>query len=162
MRFHKITHFDTSNGIGVREVLWVSGCEHHCKNCHNPETWDRFSGKEFTNKDFNNLIKNLDKDYIDGITFSGGDPLAPYNIATVTLIAKYIKENFPSKTIWCYTGYSWEEVNDLEIMKYINVLVDGEFKEELKNITLLFKGSENQRVINVDKTRETGEICILI
>lgn len=169
MNYQTITHEDMVNGPGLREVLWVSGCEHHCKNCQNPQTWCRTSGEPFTEEAEAELFDWLSRDYIDGVTFSGGDPLAPYNRDEVTRLCKKIRSMYnmsrgskkkPVKTIWVYTGYLYEEVKDLEIMQYINVLVDGEFMQELYKPGLDWKGSSNQRVINVQKTREHGEIVL--
>lgn len=169
MNFHTITKEDMVNGPGLREVLWVAGCEHHCKECHNPETWCRTGGEPFTPEVENELFEELAKDYVSGITFSGGDPLAPYNVEEVTRLCKKIRslynmtkgsKNKPLKTIWVYTGYLYEEVANLEIMKYINVLVDGEFKKDLYSSRLMWKGSANQRVIDVPKTRKTGDIIL--
>ena len=169
MNYQTITHEDMVNGPGLREVLWVSGCEHHCKNCHNPQTWCQTGGELFTEIVENELFDNISKDYIDGITFSGGDPLAPYNRDEVTRLCKKLRSMYnmnrgskekPAKTIWIYTGYKYEEVKNLEVMKYINVLVDGEFMQELYSPDLNWKGSSNQRVINVQKTRKAGKIVL--
>ena len=135
------------NGDGLRVVLWVAGCTHHCKNCQNPETWDIKSGIPFDKHAKEEIFNDLKKDYISGITFSGGDPLHPKHRKEVLELAKEIKEKFPTKTVWCYTGFLYEEVKDIENLKYIDVLVDGEFKEELKDVNLPWVGSSNQRVI---------------
>lgn len=161
MNFHKITTNDIANGRGVRVVLWVSGCNHKCKECHNPQTWDINSGIPFTENDYTTLYKALDKPYIDGITFSGGDPLHPNNRETVYNISTQLKKDLPSKTQWLYTGYSWEDIYNLPIMNNLDVLVDGEFKIDLKDITLLFKGSSNQRLIDVQATIKNNNEIIL-
>lgn len=169
MNYHTITKEDMVNGPGLRTVLWVSGCEHHCPNCHNPETWCKSSGEPFDENAERIIFEELEKDYISGITISGGDPLAPYNVEKVTEICKKIRKKYnllkdsakkKCKTIWVYTGYSYEEVKELEIMKYINVLVDGEFKQALYSPNLDWKGSSNQRVINIPKTRENHEVIL--
>ena len=160
MNYHNITTEDVLNGDGLRTVLWVAGCSHHCPFCQNPETHDPCSGIEFDNEAYKELIEDLSKNYISGLTFSGGDPLYEGNRETVTALAKDIKEQFPKKSIWCYTGYEYEEVKDLEIMQYIDVLVDGRYIEALRDTTLWWKGSSNQRVIDVQKTREIGNICL--
>lgn len=147
MNYHNITHDDMLNGDGLRVVLWVAGCTHHCKNCQNPETWDINGGIPFDKNAKEEIFNDLKKDYISGITFSGGDPLHPKHRKEVLELAKEIKEKFPTKTIWCYTGFLYEEVKDIENLKYIDVLVDGEFKEELKDVNLPWVGSSNQRVI---------------
>ena len=160
MRFQKITHYDTANGIGIRAVLWVSGCNHHCEGCHNPDTWDINSGQLFTEKILNQLLEFIAKPWINGITFSGGDPLHPDNRESILKIAQAIKKTLPNKTIWLYTGYKWEEIKDLELMKYLDVLVDGEFHLKEKDISLPFCGSRNQRVINVPDTISSGNLVL--
>lgn len=147
MNYHNITHEDMLNGDGLRVVLWVAGCTHHCKNCQNPETWDINGGIPFDKDAKEEIFNDLKKDYISGITFSGGDPLHPKHRKEVLDLAKEIKEKFPNKTVWCYTGFLYEEVKDIENLKYVDVLVDGEFKEELKDVILPWVGSSNQRVI---------------
>lgn len=160
MKYHNITTNDMLNGDGLRVVLWVAGCNHFCKNCHNPETWDPDSGLLFGNAEMNEIRKELDKEYISGLTFSGGDPLYPDNREKVTKIAKAIKKEFPNKTIWLYTGYQYEKVCNVEIMQYIDVLCDGEFVEELADINNPWVGSKNQRVIDVKTTREAEKIIL--
>lgn len=152
MKYHNITHDDMLNGSGLRVVLWVSGCEHKCTNCHNPITWNIENGLEFDKDAKEELFGALEKDYIKGITFSGGDPLHKQNRKEIFKLAKEIKERFPKKDIWLYTGYTWEEINDLEIIEYIDVLVDGRFVQELADELLNWRGSSNQRVIDVKKT----------
>lgn len=160
MNYMTITHEDMLNGYGLREVLWVAGCEHHCPECHNPETWCKDAGSKFDAAAEKELLEHLDNDFIDGVTFSGGDPLAIYNVDDVTKLCKKIRKKFPHKSIWCYTGYSYEDVKDLEIMKYLDVLVDGEFIKARYSPNLMWKGSDNQRVINIKKTRASGEIVL--
>lgn len=152
MRYHNITKDDMLNGDGLRVVLWVAGCSHCCKECHNPITWDPDGGLLFDDNSKKELFDQLDESYISGITFSGGDPLHSANRLDVRRLMEEIKEKYPNKTIWLYTGYSWEEIWHYPMMKYIDVLVDGEFKIELKDTKLLWKGSSNQRVINVQET----------
>lgn len=160
MRYHNITKNDMLNGDGLRTVLWVAGCSHGCKNCHNPITWDICGGIPFDDAAKEELFEALKPDYISGITFSGGDPLHMQNRGEVGQLMEEIHEKFPNKTIWVYTGYSWDEVKDLPYLKYADVLVDGEFVEALKDTALHWKGSANQRVIDVKKTMETGEIVL--
>lgn len=160
MRYHNITKDDMLNGDGLRTVLWVAGCSHGCKNCHNPITWDICGGIPFDEAAKEELFAELRQDYVSGITFSGGDPLHMRNRDEVGELIREIYEKFPSKTIWVYTGYLWEEVKDLPYMKLVDVLVDGEFVEELKDTALYWKGSANQRVIDVKKTLETGEVVL--
>ena len=148
MNFHNITHDDMNNGDGLRVVLWVAGCEHHCKGCQNPNTWDKQGGLPFTTKELDEIEGELSKDYISGITFSGGDPLATYNRDEVFYLMKRFKEEYPNKTVWCYTGYTLEELlSDGFDLHYIDVLVDGKFEESLKDITYHWAGSTNQRIL---------------
>ncbi|MCD8090985.1 MAG: anaerobic ribonucleoside-triphosphate reductase activating protein [Clostridiales bacterium] len=156
MNYHNITHDDMKNGDGLRTVLWVSGCSHHCPGCHNPITWDASDGIPFDRAAEDEIFSQLNEDYISGLTLSGGDPLFPANREEVTALAKDVKESFPNKNIWLYTGYLWEEIKDLEIIKYTDVLVDGRFIKALKDNNLKWRGSENQRVIDVKKSIETG------
>lgn len=160
MRYHNITKDDMLNGDGLRTVLWVAGCSHGCKNCHNPVTWDICGGIPFDEAAKEEIFAELRNDYVSGITFSGGDPLHMQNRGEVGQLIQEIHDKFPDKTIWVYTGYTWEEVKDLPYLKMVDVLVDGEFMEELKDVTLHWKGSSNQRVIDVKKTLETGEVVL--
>lgn len=148
------------NGDGLRVVLWVAGCSHGCPGCHNPVTWDPEGGLPFDGEARREIFAELDKDYVSGITFSGGDPLHPANIREVTALAADIRRKYPEKTIWLYTGSTWQEVRDLEVMQYVDVLVDGEFEQDKKDNTLHWKGSSNQQVIDVQKTRQTGEVVL--
>ena len=149
MRYHNITKDDMNNGEGLRVVLWVSGCNHHCKRCHNPITWDENNGLLFTKETKQELFNELNKDYISGITFSGGDPLHPVNRKIILQLAKEIKEKYPTKTIWCYTGYLYEQVKDLDNFQYLDVLVDGPFIESLADVNYEWAGSTNQRIIKL-------------
>ncbi|MFR4986889.1 MAG: anaerobic ribonucleoside-triphosphate reductase activating protein [Lachnospirales bacterium] len=158
MRYHNITHDDMLNGAGLRVVLWVSGCEHKCYNCHNKITWDINNGLLFDESAKKEIFNELEKNYIKGITFSGGDPLHKQNREEIFILIKTIKSKFPTKDIWLYTGYSWEEINNLEIIKYIDVLVDGKYIDELSNKELEWIGSSNQRVIDVKKTLKENKI----
>lgn len=146
MRYHNITKDDMLNGDGLRVVLWVAGCEHHCKGCQNPLTWDPNGGVLFDDKAKEEIFIELKKDYISGITFSGGDPMHPANREEILLLAKWIKSEFPDKTIWCYTGYLFEQVKDLPVIDYIDVLVDGPFVQELADVNYKWAGSTNQIV----------------
>lgn len=160
MRYHNITTDDMLNGDGLRTVLWVAGCNHRCEGCHNPITWDINGGLPFDENAENELFEKLKPDYISGITFSGGDPLHPKNRDEVTRLAKKARSLFPKKTVWLYTGYSFDEIKELEIMQYLDVLVDGEFKKELLDEKLHWKGSANQRVIEVPETLKVGRIVL--
>ena len=163
MRYHNITKDDMLNGDGLRVVLWVAGCSHCCKDCHNPVTWDTNGGLYFDESAKAELFEELKKDYVSGITFSGGDPLHIANVNDVTELSKEIRETFPEKTIWLYTGSTWEEVRRMEIVRYLDVLVDGEFVFAKKDPLLCWKGSSNQRVIDVQRTlaAETDTVPVL-
>ncbi len=160
MRYHNITKDDMLNGDGLRVVLWVAGCAHACPGCHNPVTWNPEGGLPFDESARREIYEELEKDYVSGITFSGGDPLHPANIRGVTELARQIRSDFPDKTIWLYTGSTWNGVRDLEVARYVDVLVDGTFQEAKKDNTLRWKGSSNQQVIDVQKTLKTGEVVL--
>lgn len=160
MNYHNITHDDMLNGDGLRVVLWVAGCSHHCSGCQNPVTWNPNDGIPFDRNAWEEIEDQLEKDYIEGITFSGGDPLFKGNQTDVTTLCKIIKDCYPNKTIWLYTGYLYEGIKDLPIMDFIDVLVDGSYIEKLKDTKLKWKGSSNQRVIDVKETLKTGNIIL--
>lgn len=160
MRYHNITKEDMLNGDGLRVVLWFAGCDHHCKNCQNPITWDPEGGLPFDEEAKQELFAELEKDYISGITFSGGDPLYVGTRDGLLELIKEIKEKYPKKTIWLYTGYLWEEICHLELIPYLDVVVDGRFVEELKDNNLPWKGSSNQRVIDVKMTLDLGKTVL--
>ena len=149
MRYHNITKDDMLNGDGLRVVLWVAGCNHCCRDCHNPITWNPDGGLLFDQAAKEELFAQLDKMYISGITFSGGDPLHPANRMEVRSLMAEIRERYPNKTIWLYTGYVWENILHYPLMQYVDVVVDGEFQIDKKDVKLLWKGSSNQRVIDV-------------
>lgn len=160
MRYHNITKDDMLNGDGLRVVLWVSGCNHHCKGCQNPITWDSDNGLIFDNDAINEIKTELDKSYVSGLTLSGGDPLHPQNIDTIRALVMLIHDLYPTKTIWLYTGYDWKYVSTLDFIKYVDVVVDGEFIEELKDNNLHWKGSSNQNVIDVKSTLNIGKLVL--
>ncbi len=152
MRYHNITKDDMRNGDGLRTVLWVSGCTHRCPGCHNQVTWNIQDGLLFDETAKEELFAALDKEYISGVTFSGGDPLHPENRQEIGELIGEIRSVFPDKTIWVYTGYTWEEVQTLAYLSEIDVLVDGVFIQAQKDNTLMWRGSSNQRVIDVKKS----------
>lgn len=152
MRYHNITKDDMLNGDGLRVVLWVAGCNHCCRECQNPVTWDPDGGLLFDEAAKEELFEQLDKSYISGITFSGGDPLHPANRLDVRELMAQVREKYPDKTIWLYTGDVWEDIYSYPLMQYVDVVVDGEFHAEEKDVKLLWKGSANQRVIDVQKS----------
>ena len=160
MNYHNITKDDMLNGDGLRVVLWVAGCNHQCEDCQNPITWDITGGLPFDEATENELFEALAKPHISGITFSGGDPLHPFNRGTTFKLMRKCKELFPEKTVWVYTGFLWEEFKDNPKMKYIDVLVDGRFVKSLKDDNLCWCGSSNQRIIDVQKTLQKGEIVL--
>lgn len=159
MNYGTIKDCDIANGPGVRVSLFVSGCRHHCKGCFNPETWNFQYGQPFTEETETQILNALSPSYIQGFTLLGGEPFEPENQRVLVNLLKKIRETYPDKDIWCYTGYLYDvdlpengkvhtEVTD-EMLSYIDVLVDGEFVEELKDITLVFRGSSNQRILNL-------------
>ncbi|MDD3278373.1 MAG: anaerobic ribonucleoside-triphosphate reductase activating protein [Lachnospiraceae bacterium] len=160
MRYHNITKDDMLNGDGLRVVLWLSGCSHHCKNCQNPITWDPMGGVPFDEAAKQALFEQLDKDYISGITFSGGDPLFVDNREELLELVKELRRKYPKKNIWLYTGYRYEEIRNEEVLKYLDVVVDGRYIEAERDTALPWKGSANQRVIDIPKTRQLGQIVL--
>ena len=168
MNYGEIKNFDIANGEGVRVSLFVSGCTHHCKNCFNKETWDFDFGEPFTKETEELLLKELAPEYINGLSLLGGEPFEPQNQAALLPFLRRVKQRFPNKSIWCYTGYLFDtellkpsrarcEFTD-EMLSLIDVLVDGEFVQELYNISLQFRGSSNQRIIDVPKSLERGRV----
>jgi anaerobic ribonucleoside-triphosphate reductase activating protein len=167
MNYAEIKKTDIANGPGVRVSLFVSGCTHHCKNCFNEMTWDFNYGLPFTDETEDEIMDALAPAYIRGLTLLGGEPMEPANQRGLLPFVRRVRERFPEKDIWCYSGYTWEEliggsrarceVTD-ELLEQIDVLVDGEFKEELKSLSLKFRGSSNQRIIDLNQTRAAGEI----
>ena len=160
MRYHNITKDDMLNGDGLRVVLWVSGCGHCCKECQNPITWDPNGGLPFDRAAKEELFGELEKSYISGVTLSGGDPLYPGNRREIRELAKEIKERYPKKTIWMYTGSLWESVKQFDVMRYVDVPVDGEYQCDKRDTQLHWRGSSNQRVINVPESLRTGQVVL--
>ncbi len=168
MNYSAIKKCDVANGPGIRVSLFVSGCTHHCKGCFNAETWDFNFGKEFTKAQEEEIINYLKPDHIKGFSLLGGEPFEPSNQRVLVGLLRRIKETYPKKTIWCFTGYLLEdellqesrarcEVTD-EMLSYIDILVDGEFKEDLKDLRLRFRGSSNQRIMDLKATLSGDEI----
>lgn len=153
---------DISNGPGVRVSIFMQGCHFHCKNCFNPETHDFAGGKEFTDATIAKVLELCEAEYVEGLSILGGEPMHPNNIEGTTKLAKAFKEKFPNKTIWTWSGFLFDkDLRDKEVMKYIDVLVDGTFVDELSNPTLKWKGSSNQRVIDVQASLKKGKIVLL-
>ena len=148
---------DIANGLGCRVVIFLSGCPHHCHNCHNPQTWDKDNGKPFTEDTMNLLREYLNHEYISGITISGGDPLYMYNLDTTNSIVDMVKNEFSNKNIWIYTGYNFDydissDIKKWDIVKKINILVDGKYIEKLHDVSYVYAGSTNQRLIDIQAT----------
>ena len=160
MNYHNITKADMLNGAGVRVVLWVAGCSHHCPQCQNPETWDANGGIPFDASAFLEIFHELEQEWCDGLTLSGGDPLHPKNRDAVFGICSSVKEHFPNKTIWCYTGYEWDDIKNLPGIKNIDVLIDGKFDIMKANINYPWAGSTNQRVIDVHKSLSERSVIL--
>lgn len=160
MNYAKIRPVDVANGEGVRVSLFVSGCSHHCKGCFNAELWNYNAGKPFDMDAIREIIALCNRDYITGLSLLGGEPLDPKNITVVTNLCQSFKHAFPDKTIWCYTGYKWEDIKQYNIVKHLDVLVDGQFVEDLKDPRLKFRGSSNQRIIDVKKSLATGTVFL--
>ena len=171
MNYALIRENDIANGPGVRTSLFVSGCRHHCKGCFNPETWNFNYGNPFTQKEIDDIIKASEPSFINGLTLLGGEPLEPENQMALIELLRQFKNTLPNKNIWCYTGFSFE--NDIipkiqnnsenisELLKFVDVLVDGKFVEELKSSSLLFRGSSNQNIIDVQKSLLYGKMILL-
>ena len=149
MRYHNITKDDMLNGDGLRVVLWVAGCEHGCKGCQNPVTWDINGGIEFDENAKKEIFDELEIDYVSGVTISGGDPLHCKNRRDVGELINEISKEYPNKSIWLYTGYKWEEICTLDFINKVDVLVDDKYVEELRDVNLPWRGSANQDVIDV-------------
>lgn len=158
MNYHNITKDDMLNGEGLRVVLWTAGCTHCCDGCQNPQTWDVTGGLEFDKKAEDELFEDLNQEHISGITFSGGDPLHPFNREEVLRLAKKVKQTLPSKTVWLYTGFLWEDIKDKIDLSNIDILVDGEFQKELNDNKLHWVGSSNQRIIDVQKSLKENKV----
>ena len=148
------------NGDGLRVVLWVAGCNHCCRECQNPITWDPDGGLLFDEAAKQEIFEQLEKPYISGITFSGGDPMHPVNRADVRELMQEIREKYPTKTIWMYTGYDWEYVKTREVARWIDVLVDGPYKKDLRDTQLHWRGSSNQHVIEVPESLARGKMVL--
>lgn len=170
MNYGEIKNFDIANGEGVRVSLFVSGCTHHCKGCFNPETWNFEYGKPYTKETEDSIIKMLSFPYTDGLTLLGGEPFEPQNQRVLVGLLRRVREELPDKNVWCYSGYLFEELTGDsrarceftdEMLSLIDILVDGEFHEEQKDITLVFKGSSNQRIIDVKKSLQAKKAEVI-
>ena len=160
MRYNKIRKMDIADGPGVRVSVFLQGCTFHCKNCFNKETWDFNGGEEFTDQTIEEILELCGKSHIAGLSILGGEPMHPKNIKGTIKLAKAFKEKYPNKDLWSWTGFLYENIYDKEIFKYLDVLVDGQFDEELKDPRLKWRGAGNQRVIDIKKSQKKGEIVL--
>ncbi|HCC04055.1 MAG TPA: anaerobic ribonucleoside-triphosphate reductase activating protein [Clostridiales bacterium] len=159
MKYNIVRKMDISNGPGVRVSVFMQGCEFHCKNCFNPETWSFENGKEFTQGTIDEVLNLCNQDYIKGLSILGGEPMHPKNIDGTTKLAKAFKEKYPNKNLWIWSGFKFDEdLKDKEVMKYVDVLVDGRYVDEMHNPNLKWRGSTNQRVIDVQKSLKDKKI----
>ena len=161
MRYNLIRKMDISNGPGVRVSIFMQGCSFHCKNCFNPETWDFEGGQEFTEDTINKVLELSDKKEVKGLSILGGEPMHPTNIEGTTKLAKAFKEKYPEKSIWAWSGFKYEDIKDNDVFNYIDVLVDGQYKDELHDPTLKWRGSSNQRVIDIKESKKQNKVCEL-
>lgn len=159
MRYNLIRKMDISNGPGVRVSIFMQGCSFHCKNCFNKETWDFEGGQEFTDETIDKVIDLCNKPEVKGLSILGGEPMHPTNIEGTTKLAKAFKEKYPEKTIWTWTGFEYEDIKDKDVFNYIDVLIDGQYKDELHDPTLKWKGSSNQRVIDIKESKKENKVC---
>lgn len=170
MNYIEIKKYDIANGPGVRTSIFVSGCTHHCKGCFNPQSWDFKAGQPFTEETIEEIIDSMKLDYIKGLTLLGGEPFEPANQSALLPLVKKVKEVYPDKNIWAFSGYLFDkqimgvmaEKYDFtkEFVKYIDVLVDGEFHEEEKDLSIVYRGSRNQRIIDVKKSLKKGSLVL--
>lgn len=160
MNYHNIKHDDMLNGDGLRVTLFVSGCSLHCPHCQNPQTFNKDGGIPFDEEAKQEIFNELSKPYISGLTLTGGHPLENYNINACSALCKEIKEKFPSKTIWLYTGYNYEKIKDYEILNYVDILVDGNYQHTCRDTSLKWRGSSNQRVIDIKKSKEEKAVIL--
>jgi len=162
MRYNLIRKMDISNGPGVRVSIFMQGCAFHCKNCFNPETWNFEGGQEFNENTINEVLNLCEENHIKGLSILGGEPMHPNNIDGTTKLAKAFKEKYPNKNLWVWSGFRFDnELKDKEVLNYIDVLVDGQYVDELHDFTLKWRGSSNQRVIDVKQSIEQSEVVLL-
>ena len=162
MRYNLIRKMDISNGPGVRVSVFMQGCSFHCKNCFNSETWDFEGGKEFNDETIEKILNLCGQNYVEGLSILGGEPMHPTNIEGTTKLAKAFKEKYPNKSIWVWSGFLYDrDLKDKEVLKYIDVLVDGQYVDELHDPTLKWRGSSNQRVIDVQNSLKQNQVVTL-
>ena len=161
MRYNLIRKMDISDGPGVRASIFMQGCEFHCKNCFNPETWNFEGGKEFTDDTIKEVLDICASPQIKGLSILGGEPMHPNNIEGTTKLTKAFKEKYPNKTIWAWSGFKFDEyLKDKDVAKYLDVVVDGQYKDELHDFRLKWRGSSNQRVIDVQKSLKENKVVL--
>jgi len=160
MKYNKIRKMDISNGPGIRISIFMQGCTFNCKNCFNPDTHDFNGGKEFTEDTINRILELASPEHVEGLSILGGEPLHPKNLKGTTCLAEKFRETYPNKSIWVWSGFLFDDLKDKEIMNYIDVLVDGQFKDDLKDYSLRFRGSSNQRIIDVKESIEKNKIIL--
>ena len=168
MHFASIKNFDVANGVGVRVSLFVSGCNHHCEGCFNKEAWDFNYGNEFSEEEINKIIEMLKPDYIKGLTLLGGEPMEIVNQEGILPLVKKIKEIYPNKTIWCYSGFTFDQIMKMcekwdttkELITYFDVLVDGKFELSKKDLSIRFRGSSNQRIIDMRESLKENKVIL--
>ncbi len=161
MRYNKIRKMDISNGPGVRVSIFMQGCAFHCENCFNPDTWDFNGGEEFTDETIEKVLDLCSQEHIVGLSILGGEPMHPKNIEGTTRLAKAFKERFPKKSLWAWSGFLFDrDLKDKEVMKYLDVLVDGQYVDALHDFRLAWRGSSNQRVIDVQKSLKKKDIVL--
>ena len=163
MRYNKIRKMDIADGPGVRVSIFMQGCTFNCKNCFNQETHDFNGGKEFTDETINRVLELCEKEHIEGLSILGGEPMHPKNIEGTTKLAKAFKEKFPNKDVWAWSGFLFDrDLKDKEVLNYIDTLVDGQYVDELRDPTLKWRGSSNQRVINVQESLKSNDIILRV
>ena len=161
MRYNLIRKMDISDGPGVRVSVFMQGCQFHCKNCFNSETWDFNSGNEFNDETISKILELCKKEYINGLSILGGEPMNPVNVEGTTKLAKKFKETFKKKDLWMWSGYKYEDLKDKEVFNYVDVLVDGQYVDELHDPTLKWRGSSNQRVIDIKKSKQSEQVVLI-
>lgn len=160
MNYGAIKKTDIANGLGVRVSLFVSGCRNHCKGCFQPETWDFSYGKPYTKETEEEIIEALSPSWIQGLSILGGEPLEPENEKALLPLVKRVRKEYPNKDIWVYSGYLYEELRSRELLRYVDVLVDGRYEERLRDPSLAFRGSSNQRILNVPESQKLGRAVL--
>ena len=160
MRYNRIRKMDISNGPGVRVSVFFQGCPFHCENCFNEETWDFDGGKEFTDEVIDHILDLANKSHITGLSILGGEPMHPKNIKGTEKLVKSFKEKYPNKDIWCWTGFLYDDIKDSNVLNYIDVLIDGQFEQNLFDPNIKWRGSSNQRIIDIQKTKKNKKLIL--